>query len=45
MASVEESIPEVGSIAPWDGGDGQALEEEEFSLEDLMSDEDDKSEL
>lgn len=33
-------------MAPWDGGDGQAVEEEEVSLDDLMGDdESNKSEL
>ena len=43
---MEGDIPEIIAIVPWDGGDGQALEEEEFSLNDLMSEEDtSKSEL
>ncbi|CAI5993835.1 unnamed protein product [Closterium sp. NIES-65] len=33
-----ESIPEAESREPWDGKDGQVVEEEEFSLEDLMGD-------
>lgn len=46
VAAIGESIPEVSTTPPWDGGDGQVLEEEEFSLEDLMGDEEpDKSEL
>eukprot|EP00475_Leptophrys_vorax_P000642 TRINITY_DN10361_c2_g1_i1.p1 TRINITY_DN10361_c2_g1~~TRINITY_DN10361_c2_g1_i1.p1 ORF type:complete len:448 (-),score=40.14 TRINITY_DN10361_c2_g1_i1:43-1386(-) len=32
------SIPEAQSREPWDGKDGQVVEEEEFSLEDLMGD-------
>lgn len=39
-------MPEIATVTPWDGGDGQILEEEEFSLEDLMGgEEDNKSEL
>ena len=34
-----ESLPEVKEITPWDGSDAPPVEEEEFSLEDLMGDE------
>ena len=28
--------PQVATVAPWDGKDGQQVVEEEFSLDDLM---------
>ncbi|XP_009365136.1 protein disulfide isomerase-like 2-3 [Pyrus x bretschneideri] len=31
-----EGIPSIVKIEPWDGKDGQILEEDEFSLEELM---------
>lgn len=29
----------IESVAPWDGEDAQAVEEEEFSLEDILGEE------
>ena len=34
-----EALPALGTTAGWDGGDGTALEEDEFDLSDLMSEE------
>ena len=28
--------PEIGKTEPWDGKDGEIIEEDEFSLEELM---------
>lgn len=33
-----DGTPNVQSIEPWDGKDGEVIEEDEFSLEDLMND-------
>ncbi|GBG86895.1 hypothetical protein CBR_g42178 [Chara braunii] len=35
------TIPQVQAIGPWDGKDGELIEEEEFSLSDLMGGDDD----
>ena len=35
VADVEGSLAQLENRAPWDGSDGQVIEEEEFSLEDL----------
>lgn len=34
-----QSTPEIFKTEPWDGKDGQILEEDEFSLEELMGEE------
>eukprot|EP00270_Netrium_digitus_P011338 TRINITY_DN35_c0_g1_i5.p1 TRINITY_DN35_c0_g1~~TRINITY_DN35_c0_g1_i5.p1 ORF type:complete len:440 (-),score=150.18 TRINITY_DN35_c0_g1_i5:181-1500(-) len=39
-----EDLPPVKDIVPWDGQDAQLQEEEEFSLDELMADEEEKSE-
>ena len=31
-----ESSPEIVKTEPWDGKDGEVIEEDEFSLEELM---------
>lgn len=33
------ATPEIVKTEPWDGNDGQILEEDEFSLEELMVEE------
>lgn len=33
-----ESTPVIADVEPWDGKDGQFIEEDEFSLEELMND-------
>lgn len=33
-----QSTPEIAKIEAWDGKDGQLIEEDEFSLEELMGD-------
>lgn len=33
-----EGIPPVVKTEPWDGKDGEIIEEDEFSLEELMGD-------
>lgn len=33
------TTPEIAKTEPWDGKDGQILEEDEFSLEELMGEE------
>lgn len=33
------ALPQIVSSSPWDGREGQAIEEDEFSLEDLMNEE------
>ena len=43
VSSVLGSLPQLLDSDSWDGGEGSAQEEEEFSLEDLMAD--DKEEL
>ena len=43
VSSVLGSLPQLVDSDAWDGGEGSAPEEEEFSLEDLMAD--DKEEL
>lgn len=30
--------PEIAKTEPWDGKDGEIIEEDEFSLEELMGD-------
>ena len=40
MQSISGSIPEIASTAAWDGEEGKAVEEDEFSLDDLMSEDD-----
>lgn len=41
-----EGTPVIASTEPWDGKDGQILEEDEFSLEELMgNDAESKDEL
>lgn len=42
-----ETVPGIVTTQPWDGLDGQLLEEDEFSLDDLMGvdDNDSKDEL
>ena len=30
------SVPTIAETEPWDGKDGEVLEEDEFSLEELM---------
>lgn len=35
-----ESTPEIVKTEPWDGKDGEVIEEDEFSLEELMGGED-----
>lgn len=35
-----ESSPEIVKTEPWDGKDGEVIEEDEFSLEELMGGED-----
>lgn len=38
MASVAgDALPTVQSQAPWDGKDAAVVEEEEFSLDDIMN--------
>lgn len=32
------ATPEIGKTEPWDGKDGEIIEEDEFSLEELMGD-------
>lgn len=39
-----ESVPVIEETEPWDGKDGEILEEDEFSLDELMGNEDDKKE-
>ena len=39
VSSVDGSIPELETTDPWDGGEGVEVQEEEFSLEDLMKEE------
>lgn len=39
-----QSVPTVGSTEPWDGKDGELIEEDEFSLDELMGG-DNKEEL
>ena len=39
VADVEGALAAVETRDPWDGGDGQAVEEEEFSLDDIMNEE------
>ncbi|GAA0154747.1 chaperone [Lithospermum erythrorhizon] len=34
-----QDIPQMVKIEPWDGKDGEIIEEDEFSLEELMADE------
>lgn len=34
-----QSTPEIVKTEPWDGKDGQIIEEDEFSLEELMGEE------
>lgn len=34
-----EALPNVSATTSWDGNDAPAIEEEEFSLEELMGDE------
>ena len=34
-----ESAPTIVSTEPWDGKDGEIIEEDEFTLEDLMGEE------
>lgn len=31
-----EGVPEIWKTEPWDGKDGKVIEEDEFSLEELM---------
>lgn len=33
--------PKIEKIEAWDGKDGEVIEEDEFSLDELMKDEDD----
>lgn len=33
-----EGTPEIVKTEPWDGKDGEIIEEDEFSLEELMGD-------
>ena len=33
---LRQPITELGTVQAWDGKDGQAVEEEEFSLDDIM---------
>ncbi|XP_020594216.1 protein disulfide isomerase-like 2-3 [Phalaenopsis equestris] len=33
-----EKVPSIVQTEPWDGKDGEVIEEDEFSLEDLMDD-------
>lgn len=35
---VTGSLPELASIDPWDGTDAVEIVEDEFSLDDIMSD-------
>ncbi|CAA7407608.1 unnamed protein product [Spirodela intermedia] len=39
---VLHGTPAVTSTQPWDGKDGEVIEEDEFSLEELMGEDDDK---
>lgn len=32
------STPKIDKVEPWDGKDGQVIEEDEFSLDELMKD-------
>ena len=41
--TIGQKLPDIASTSPWNGGDGQAVEEEEFSLEDLMGDDDSRN--
>ncbi len=45
VSPVEGELASVEARAPWDGKDGEGIEEEEFSLDDLMGDDDAKEEL
>jgi len=35
-----DGAPKIEKIEPWDGKDGEVIEEDEFSLEELMKDDD-----
>jgi hypothetical protein len=37
VQSMSCSIPDIVSTAAWDGEEGRIIEDDEFSLEDLMS--------
>lgn len=38
-----QSVPPVLSTEPWDGKDGHLIEEDEFSLDELMGDDETKN--
>jgi hypothetical protein len=38
VQSISGSLPDIATTAAWDGGEGKVTEEDEFSLDDLMSD-------
>jgi hypothetical protein len=35
LAGGAAALPDAATAAPWDGGDGEAAAEDEFSLDDL----------
>lgn len=37
-----QSVPAIVSAEPWDGKDGSLIEEDEFSLDELMGDDENK---
>jgi hypothetical protein len=43
VAKISGELAAVQDVAAWDGGDGQEVVEEEFSLDDIMGD--DREEL
>lgn len=38
MGAVVGELAPVQAVKPWDGLDGDAVEEDEFSLDDIMAD-------
>jgi hypothetical protein len=39
VEKVSGNLAELVDTEPWDGSDGEVVEEEEFSLEDIMKEE------
>ncbi len=45
VAEISGAVATIESRTPWDGGEGEAFIEDEFSLDDIMGDDDGKDEL
>ena len=45
VAGISGELAKLEARAPWDGGEGQAAEADEFDLADLMGEEENKEEL